>query len=906
MENTILLHGTNYEADKERIEASACKGAVFLLDEPQTELYQYIDYLYEECGLRTKILNKLRICRQIDFKGKITLYSSERQELCKPRSMEALLRQLQPGNRFRLVIENNDRTLMANIVQQLIYINYPLTEVNVTLRSEEKDAKKTDRFMHHIQALQIAAQFAVDKINELCIDAAGTSEETRERLYKTRAEALTSYQKICEQIKKAQDVEMKVAVAASKKTGKSVLVNCMLGVELAPTSPELATPNNCIYKRSPDNCFHLQTAGKDDVENFDSLESLRERISKAFKMAQENVETHFACEDMLISYVSNGNNFESYTIYDTPGPDLAGAAHDDIADKAVKECDVAIFAIDYTKYLTTSEEKFLKKIKNIFQAKNKFHTLIFVINKIDQALNDKGTKSRIKSIDFIRTRLREIDDNYEDCIVFATSAQDYFWSLELENAAERLEELSCLRGKTADLYQNLRPCKDALEEDCEEEDLIHLMSNLDGEVGRVRSQLGYPTVDMETLRLYSGIPQLMGYVSYIARSKAREEIVNSITHDIAAQCRMLQALISQIANMEELMNKTQQEIDQISAILDNYVAAVQKVLAPDLAEKDINCLDPTKLLHAQIDKFQKQSGDKLSPIKLQEILCDAREGIAHLRESTVQREIWNRFCPAYMERVNGLVGRTVPKEKLDVSQDEMQGAIAGYLMRVVNQRVKDEVDNINSLVGDLESVVKNRMERVITCTKDCQDQLEKSDCYLQLPKPPAFEVALPAPELNNRIIVDRKLGISSQLKGIYKEVKGIEKFFRNIFVHGNFDCNKKEVKVKERLVEEDMVKLQGPFYNILADAQVYPGICRVLDELNESVKRAEDEVLARFSEMNNTCTATVEAFKRGIDDRSYYEDKLSDYAHMKNLIASIQSASRDFMDIWALVVEGQD
>ena len=103
-----------------------------------------------------------------------------------------------------------------------------------------------------------------------------------------------------------------------------------------------------------------------------------------------------------------------------------------------------------------------------------------------------------------------------------------------------------------------------------------------------------------------------------------------------------------------------------------------------------------------------------------------------------------------------------------------------------------------------------------------------------------------------------------------------------------------------------MVKLQGPFYNILADAQVYPGICRVLDELNESVKRAEDEVLARFSEMNNTCTATVEAFKRGIDDRSYYEDKLSDYAHMKNLIASIQSASRDFMDIWALVVEGQD
>src|SRR5699024_10595678 len=104
-------------------------------------------------------------------------------------------------------------------------------------------------------------------------------------------------------------------------------------------------------------------------------------------------------------------------------------------------------------------------------------TLIFLINKIDQALNDKGTKSRIKSIDFIRNRLKDIDENYGDCIVFATSAQDYFWSLELEKAAEQMEELSCLRGETTDLYQNLRPCKDSLEADnYEDEELINLLS----------------------------------------------------------------------------------------------------------------------------------------------------------------------------------------------------------------------------------------------------------------------------------------------------------------------------------------------------------------------------------------------------------------------------------------------
>ena len=45
-------------------------------------------------------------------------------------------------------------------------------------------------------------------------------------------------------------VELKFAVAASKKAGKSVIVNCFLGEEIAPTSTELATPNNCFYKKS--------------------------------------------------------------------------------------------------------------------------------------------------------------------------------------------------------------------------------------------------------------------------------------------------------------------------------------------------------------------------------------------------------------------------------------------------------------------------------------------------------------------------------------------------------------------------------------------------------------------------------------------------------------------------------
>lgn len=909
MPSTILLKGINYEAEKEQIEKSASNDTLFLLDNSQTELHQYIDCLHEQYGLRTKILSKLRICRQIVLMDKITLYSGDGQQLCTPHSMEELLKRLQPGNRFRLVIENDDRTLLANIVQQLVYIDYPLTEINVTLRKEEKDAKRTDRFMHYIQTLQANAQSAMRQINGLCIDimSEGVSDETREKLYASRARALTSYQKICEQIKKAQDVEMKVAVAASKKTGKSVLVNCMLGMELAPTSLELATPNNCIYKRSLDGRFHLQTVSDSNVlsqaENFDTAKSLRERISNAFREAQSHVENKFACPDMLISYIGNGNNFESYTVYDTPGPDLAGAAHSVSANKAVNACDVAIFAIDYTKYLTTSEEEFLRQIKDLFQEKQKFHTLIFVINKIDQALNDKGTQSRVKSIDFIRTRLRTLSSHYQDCIVFATSAQDYFWSLELEEAANRQEALACLRERSADLYQKLRPCKDALEDNgCEDEELIRLLSNLDGEVGRIRSQLGYSTVDMEALRLYSGIPQLMAYVSYIARSKARDEIVNSITYDISVQYGDLQILIKEIENIEALRNKTENEISRISKILDDYVAEIKNILGPDLREEDRDCLDSKHLFRMQIDKFQK-AHDQSFPISLSAVLSEMQTDIISLEDSsTMYNNIWKDFYQDYTTRLSSLAGQTTIYEKdlkeLEVSLNEiLQKAVQNYVNRIAIRRLEDEKENLANLTEDLQSMVKNRMDRTAACTQECQRSLKKSDCYLQLPEPPAFEASIAAPKIEG-IKIGRTIEMSSLIKGNYKEIHLIRKFLHDLFSSSPAE---RVYKLSKELAAIDMKPLKSDVVDSLRDAGIYDQIRSPLIQLSNSINEEKNRVLAQFSEMNETCKASIVTFKQGIDDREYYKDRLSDYNCMKELIVAVQSASKDFMDTWSLV-----
>lgn len=909
MEHTILLHGIKYAEDKTKIEENIKQGPVFLLDEPKTELYQYIDYLYEECDMKSKILNRLRICKQVLFQGAVTLLSQQGMELGRPRNMEDLVKQLQPGRHFRLVIENNDRSLLANIVQQLVYINYPITEIDIKLRKEYKDAAKTALFMENIQTLQVAAQSAVDRITKLCINAADATEETQAKLYEIRALALGAYGKICEQIEKAMDVEMRVAVAASKKTGKSVIVNCMLGMELAPTSLELATPNNCIYQRSRDNRFHLQTVddrgSTSPTEDFDDAKTLHQRISREFKKAQSDSESGLCCPDMYISYVSNGNNFESYTVYDTPGPDLAGANHRERTEKAVNECDVAVFAIDYTKYLTTSEEEFLREVKTIFAEKQKFHTLIFVINKMDQALNDKGTKSRVKSIDFIRNKLQNISADYKDCIVFATSAQDYFWSLELERAAERLEDLSCLRDSAADLYQNLRPCKDALEEeDCEDEDLINLLSNLDGEVGRIRSQLGYPVVDMNTLRLYSGIPQLMDYVSYVAKSKAREEIVNSITYTIATQCNTLQTILRQIANVDELMGKTQQEIDRISVILNDYVVGIKMILDDKLTEEDLCCLGSGTALCAQIAAYQGRAGNKEFPISLSDILKSARDDIAHpIRESNMESDIWNIFFSSYCKKIEKYINQIVPKSLLNVTHTDVIKAIQTYQDGEIHHRIIDDKQFIADLVQGLQSVLQRRSEQLKQRSEQCQQQLQKNDCYLLLPELPSFEAAIAVPKSSDSFTNKSKFEAIKPFPNIYNDPNIFEKI-HSFFSHIAKDewTYEKEIKVKAVPQKEQAAVLKDELEKWLRKNDVYSDIYQSLDILAQDFQRAMNDILAQFFRMNQAYINTVAVFRQGIDDRSYYQDKLADYKRMKQLISTIQAASKDFLDTWALVV----
>lgn len=903
MENIIMLPARDYEADKRKIEETWQDGPVYVLDNEDELLYKYLDYLYDECKLPVKILYRMRICKQQKFgRGSVTLI--QRGEERRPGSVSELLGVLDEREKAGIVIETDDHVLLANILQQLIYIDYPITRVDMKLRKEYKDAEKTKRFMDRLDSLQAAAKKAADLIGELYVSS---DEKNAEELLKIRADAITAYSRIAEQIEKARGVEMKVAVAASKKTGKSVIVNSMLGMELAPTSNELATPNNCIYRKSGDGRFHLGYKGS--VEDYAGAAELHQRISREFKAAEKMADDGFAIPDMLISYVSEGSNFDSYTIYDTPGPDAAGTIHEKAAEAAMGQCDVAVFAIDYAKYLIPTEEEYLGKIKDIFDKKGKFHSLIFVINKLDLALADKGSKSRVKSIDFIRRRLRDIDERYGDCVIFATSAQDYFYCVEMERAARDGEPfaqaLSPLTKPDADLRGGLADMLDELADSDMDEDLQTVLSNLEAEAGRVRRQLGYKDLSLQGMKDYSGMPQLMSHIAYVAQSKAREEIVNGITFAIDQQQRSLQDIINRAANLESLMNANGEQIQHIKEILDDFRREVEPWLRPAVTKEETGAdfFRKAGALEATVNDLGRRNG---FPVDLKGALQAISVDIEGAESSDDIRDgIWSGYKSAQKAKIRNAAGREYTKDqlrqKLSLTSDEFSKIITDYLGDTLQEH-KDSVDRDAVSTRDcLQEILRSRLAKLGEATEVCQGRLDKTGVALQLPALPEFDCAISLPTFSTSSEFKVFVSMAGEAGTLFDAYNPVHNFFHNLFHFLDHDFDDENGRVKNLSDDKldkvvDNVHLQ--FTDAIKKAGIYDKFRNKLAELAKNVESVREELDRNFENITDTCHGNIDAFEAMIDDRDRFREENEALARMKELICDIQEASSDFISVW--------
>jgi GTPase Era involved in 16S rRNA processing len=309
--------------------------------------------------------------------------------------------------------------------------------------------------------------------------------------------------------------EIKVAVMALKKSGKSAVVNCLLGEEYTPASLETPTFTTCIYRRSKSKLISIRYGDRETF--FDSPGEVKKYMMDLFKKMHRGEKGAFAAGDMEIDYVPSNDCLCNYTVIDTPGPDLAGTDHREIAYTWIREADVILFIIDYSKYLTSAEEEFLGEIKRVFEEYGKFYSLIVVVNKLDMMYMSDEKKSALRFTDFLRAKLKEL--GYRGFVVFGVSALQYLYSMQVTRISG-CENLQTKDGKKfrENLNQSLVRYQGR--------DEMTTLSFLDTQIRNLRWFHGRKNATLRDLKETSGFKKLMKYINHVAMEKAHFEFFN--------------------------------------------------------------------------------------------------------------------------------------------------------------------------------------------------------------------------------------------------------------------------------------------------------------------------------------------------------------------------------------------
>ena len=667
--NVVLLDGT--PQDRQALGNNWKKpDTVFVLNS-QKPLYEYID----ETIKNGNALFRIRICNELagldvdycevddpdaDFAQNISAANSRHAT-----TFSELLSYINPANTSYVTVNGDidadeakkqaTRSQLGEIVQQLVYLQMPLNRIRVRTAQEMKTAESVRVFEKSIGKLRDETKQALMKMER---DRGAFHDSALwEGVHK-------SLRRISEYLAQSMQDEMKIAVAATKKTGKSVIVNSMIEQELAPTSLEKATPNNCVYRRREDQ-YSLQSEGGKVLEFGSGKEGaarLRSKLKEEFNRAQKS--EGITIPDMNIGYMSRTlRGITSYTITDTPGPNRKGhEGAEEIARKAVRGTDMAIYAIDYANHLADDEYKYLEWIADEFEKSGKYYSLIFDVNKMDMRYQDKGHKSVPRSLDFIRNELIKINPRYKSCILFGTSAQTYFYALAAEEipGCEKLatDGLSALPELLERYKDNGHDDDNIFGEDVPEDDdsdpktVLNFLKEI---AGRLDTFHNIKAQSLEDLKQFSGMQSLLSYVSYVAQEKARTEKLNSLMHKIDREYMDIVNLFH-FQELTDALAKNRDKLEEVKKLLKEFADKIASIYDKNFPEVYQRC----KAGEVQSDWIRKYG--QMYPFRWDDV---AKEVIGDMKQQFEIRglldDIVNDKMPAFLKDQYGAFQRSAQR-----------------------------------------------------------------------------------------------------------------------------------------------------------------------------------------------------------------------------------------------------
>ncbi|MBR3300884.1 MAG: hypothetical protein IKI68_05295, partial [Clostridia bacterium] len=411
---------------------------------------------------------------------------------------------------------------------------------------------------------------------------------------------------------------------------------------------------------------------------------------------------------------------------------------------------------------------------------------------------------------------------------------------------------------------------------------------------------GIKEISYDVFKKDSGMPALMSYVSYVAQSKAREEIVNNVTFEISAQKTKIKSILDFIANIEAFINADDSKIKIITGIIGRYEDAVKSILAKKFNEDDLSGLDRSSLLSTNNGDYQKIIDAQRKALKL---TCDKHRITTIMYQQMIDK-IWNRVKDA--EKIDGNeidslfgnadfkeIANTVSKKTFDEATQQTLGQ-----MRVLSREV-------TQIVSERQKALKRK-------SAECRDDLAKENVCIVLPEIPEFEFAAAMRDPGDIIVKvnDVDLYVFDKLSELFKK-----KFFGNIwtfFKKNVFRCaTDKDYKRKFTASKDDFVKtckkeLYDAFTGMVSQNDIVEKLSEKVNAcvIDDYMARLIDELQNGFEEMNKAYLECMTRFKKAIDDRDKVKADIENHNTYKANIEEIGACTRDFMETWDGIIFG--
>lgn len=209
-----------------------------------------------------------------------------------------------------------------------------------------------------------------------------------------------------------------ITFIGTKKSGKSSLINAVLGEEYSPSSSELPTPNKVSYEWSGEfgNLISIVSAGNKKV--FSSVSGVNQFLTQNFQLANKNA---IALKPMQIFLSKFPEDIRQFRIIDTPGPNFAASKeHTQVTENTLQDIQHCIFVMNYSAHLTNDEVELFDKVYNVLNNSRRHQTIIVAVNRIDEMYAAEVIKSYERFADYVKGKLNAL--GYENIVVVSISA----------------------------------------------------------------------------------------------------------------------------------------------------------------------------------------------------------------------------------------------------------------------------------------------------------------------------------------------------------------------------------------------------------------------------------------------------------------------------------------------------